>query len=60
MTSCSAVKIDGTTLHPQYVSTTFERLTGQFDLPRIRLHDLRLHLRGQVLLSQGEPLKIVS
>jgi integrase len=52
-------KVDGTPLHPQYVSTTFERLSGQVEVPRIRLHDLR-HTCATLLLEQGVALKIVS
>jgi len=50
---------DGTILHPQNVSQTFERLEAKAGVPRIRLHDTR-HTAATVMLALGVPLKVVS
>ncbi len=52
-------RADGNPTHPDYFSQTFERLTAQTDLPRIRLHDLR-HTHASILLQAGTPVKVVS
>lgn len=52
-------KVDGSPLHPQYVSDAFERHIRDAELPRIRLHDLR-HSSATLLLDLGVPLKVVS
>lgn len=52
-------KLDGSPLHPDYMSQTFERLLKKMDLPRIRLHDLR-HTHATLMLKEGEPVKVVS
>ena len=52
-------KPDGSPLHPDYFSQTFERLVAKMDLPRIRLHDLR-HTHATLMLKEGEPVKVVS
>lgn len=52
-------KPDGSPLHPDYMSQTFERLLTKLDLPRIRLHDLR-HTHATLMLKEGEPVKVVS
>jgi integrase len=50
---------NGTTIHPQRMSTWFERLARDAGLPRIRLHDLR-HSYATAALAAGIPAKVVS
>jgi integrase len=50
---------DGTQLHPDQVTTAFERLSREAGLPPIRLHDLR-HTAASLALQAGVPLKVVS
>jgi len=50
---------DGTPIHPDFMSQTFERLIAQSSLPRIRLHDLR-HTHATIMLKEGVPVKVVS
>ena len=50
---------DGTALHPDVVSRTFERICRTAGLPPIRLHDLR-HTAASLALQAGVPLKVVS
>ncbi len=50
---------DGTQLHPDQVSTLFERIQREGDLPPIRLHDLR-HTAASLALAAGVPMKVVS
>lgn len=50
---------DGTPIHPDYVSQSFERHLAKSSLPRIRLHDLR-HTHATILLKAGVPVKVVS
>lgn len=50
---------DGSQLHPDTVSTVFERLHREAGLPPIRLHDLR-HTAASLALAAGVPLKVVS
>ena len=52
-------KPDGSPLHPDYLSQSFERLVTGSDLPRIRLHDLR-HTHATLLLRASVPVKVVS
>lgn len=52
-------KPDGSPLHRDYFSQTFERILAKTDLPRIRLHDLR-HTHATLLLKEGIPPKVVS
>jgi integrase len=52
-------KPDGSPVHPDLISQTFERAVAQLDVPRIRLHDLR-HTHATILLQQGVPVKVVS
>ncbi len=52
-------KPDGSPLHPDYMSQTFERVLKKMDLPRIRLHDLR-HTHATLMLKEGVPVKVVS
>ena len=52
-------KPDGSPIHPDLISQTFERLLAKIDLPRIRLHDLR-HTHATILLQQGINPKVVS
>ena len=50
---------EGTPLHPDYFSQTFDRAVARSGLPVIRLHDLR-HTHASILLAAGVPVKIVS
>lgn len=50
---------DGSPIHPDYLSQTFERLVARTSLPRIRLHDLR-HTHASILLQAGTPVKVIS
>ena len=50
---------DGSPIHPDYFSQTFDRLLAKLDLPRIRLHDLR-HTHATLLIKAGVPVKVVS
>jgi integrase len=50
---------DGTAIHPELVSRTFDRLVRDADLPPIRLHDLR-HGAATLALAAGVDLKVVS
>ncbi|MPZ16275.1 MAG: tyrosine-type recombinase/integrase [Chloroflexi bacterium] len=52
-------KVDGSPLHPDFFSHSFERLTVKMGLPRIRLHDLR-HTHATLLLKAGVAVKVVS
>ena len=52
-------KPDGSPIHPDLISQTFERLLAKLDLPRVRLHDLR-HTHATILLQQGINPKVVS
>ncbi|MDQ6910930.1 MAG: site-specific integrase [Actinomycetota bacterium] len=50
---------EGTPIHPDLFSQTFNRLTAKSSLPVIRLHDLR-HTHASLLLRSGVPVKVVS
>lgn len=50
---------DGSPIHPDLYSQTFDRLAAASDVPRIRLHDLR-HTHATILLKEGVPAKVVS
>ena len=50
---------DGSPIHPDYFSQTFDRLLAKLDIPRIRLHDLR-HTHATLLIKEGVPVKVVS
>ncbi len=52
-------KVDGSFIHPDLISQTFERTVSQLDVTRIRLHDLR-HTHATILLQEGVPVKVVS
>ena len=52
-------KPDGSPIHPDLISQTFERAVAQLDVPRIRLHDLR-HTHATILLQQNVHPKVVS
>ena len=52
-------KPDGSPIHPDLVSQTFERAVARLDDPRIRLHDLR-HTHATILLQQNVHPKVVS
>jgi len=43
---------DGSPIHPDYFSQTFDRLLAKLALPRIRLHDLR-HSYAAMLIAEG-------
>ena len=45
-------KPDGSPIHPNLISQTFERAVAKFDIPRIRLRDLR-HTHATILLRQN-------
>lgn len=51
-------RVDGTGLHPDYVTTHFARLAKRAGLPPIRLHDLR-HGAATLALAGGANLKVV-
>jgi integrase len=50
---------DGSPLHPDMFSQSFERAIAKTDLPRIRLHDLR-HTHATIALGAGVPVKVIS
>ncbi|MGH3452750.1 MAG: tyrosine-type recombinase/integrase [Haloechinothrix sp.] len=50
---------DGSPIHPELFSRTFDRLVARAGLPTIRLHDLR-HTHATLLLKAGVPAKVVS
>lgn len=52
-------KPDGSAVHPDLISQTFQRFMAQTDLPKIRLHDLR-HTHATILLQQNVHPKVVS
>ena len=52
-------KADGSPVHPDFISQTFERTVAKLDVPRIRLHDLR-HTHATILLQQNVHPKVVS
>ena len=53
------VHTDGTPIHPERLSRTFDQLVARHKLPSIRLHDLR-HTHASLLLKDGVPIKVVS
>ena len=50
---------DGSPVHPDLISQTFQRFMDQSELPRIRLHDLR-HTHASLGLQAGVPVKVIS
>ncbi len=50
---------NGTTIHPQRMTSWFEQLARDAGLPKIRLHDLR-HSYATAALAAGIPAKVVS
>jgi integrase len=50
---------DGRPQHPEHFSMAFERRISRYELPRIRLHDLR-HTWATLALAAGVDVKIVS
>jgi integrase len=50
---------NGSPLHPDSFSQTFERTIARSALPRIRLHDLR-HTHATIALRAGVPIKVIS
>jgi integrase len=53
------VKPDGSPVHPDAVSDTFDRRVKASGLPKIRLHDLR-HTWATLALEANVPVKVVS
>jgi hypothetical protein len=49
---------DGSQLHPDLVTDTFQRIAAAAGLPPIRLHDLR-HTAASLALQAGVPMKVV-
>ena len=49
---------DGSPLHPDHVTDTFQRIAAAAELPPIRLHDLR-HTAASLALQAGVPMKVV-
>jgi integrase len=52
-------RVDGTPIHPDYFSQTFDRTVARLKLPKIRLHDLR-HTHATIGLEVGVPMKVMS
>ncbi len=50
---------NGTTIHPQRMTSWFEQLARDAALPKIRLHDLR-HSYATAALAAGVPAKVMS
>lgn len=50
---------DGTPVHPDYFSQTFDRTVKRLGLPKIRLHDLR-HTHATLGLAAGVHVKVIS
>jgi integrase len=50
---------EGSWVHPDLFSKTFDRMVAASGLPVIRLHDLR-HGHASLLLKSGVPVKVVS
>jgi len=50
---------DGTPVHPDYFSQTFDRTVKRLKLPKIRLHDLR-HTHATLGLGAGIHIKVIS
>jgi len=53
------VKPDGSPIHPDTVSDTFDRRVKASGLRKIRLHDLR-HTWATLALEANVPVKVVS
>ncbi len=52
-------KADGTTIHPDVISQTFDKLVARSGVRRIRLHDLR-HTHATIGLRAEVPVKVMS
>jgi integrase len=52
-------KPDGSWIHPDSFSQTFDRAVAKLDIPEISLHDLR-HTHATILLRDGTTVKVVS
>jgi integrase len=50
---------DGTPIHPERLTRSFDAFVRASGLPRIRLHDLR-HTCASLMLSAGVPAKVAS
>jgi len=50
---------NGSPIHPDSFSQSFERIVARSKLPRIRLHDLR-HTHATIALRAGVPVKVIS
>lgn len=53
------VREDGSPVHPDYFSQSFDRAVARLGLPKIRLHDLR-HTHATLGLAAGIPAKLMS
>jgi integrase len=49
----------GRYLHPDHVSSGFQRARQQAGIPRVRFHDLR-HSAATLMLAEGVPLAVIS
>jgi integrase len=54
-----AVHTDGTPIHPDHLSLSFQKLARAAGLPRIRLHDLR-HTHATIALKAGISAHIIA
>ena len=52
-------KPDGSWIHPDFLSQSFDRKVAKLDVPTISLHDLR-HTHATLILKAGVPVKVVS
>lgn len=52
-------KLDGSPIHPDFFSQTFDRTVARLGMRKIRLHDLR-HTHATLGLAAGVPPKIMS
>lgn len=52
-------RVDGTEIHPDAFSQSFDRTVARSDLPKIRLHDLR-HSYATISLKAGVHPKVFS
>ncbi len=50
---------DGTPIHPDSLTQSFERAIKRAEIPRIRLHDLR-HTHATLAMQAGVPIKVIS
>ncbi len=50
---------EGRPVHPDYVTSTFRRLTSESGLPALKFHELR-HTHATLLLREGVPVHVVA